>query len=57
MKRLFMGQLHHRSAQVRHALSTDHTVLPATRAFIHEWNEHCLLATVISAAWNRTRKM
>jgi len=34
-----MGQPHHRSPQVWHALSMDHTVLPATHAFIHEWNE------------------
>jgi len=36
---LFTGQPHHRDAQVRHAFSRDHAVLPATDAFIHEWNE------------------
>jgi len=34
-----MGQRHHRSARVWHAFSSNHAVLPATRAFIHEWNE------------------
>jgi len=50
-----MRQLHHRSAQVWHALSRDHTGLlhdltvlqtrnvPATNAFIHEWNKPCLI--------------
>jgi len=28
-----------RSAQVRHVLSRDHAVLPATQAFVHEWIE------------------
>jgi len=37
--RLFIDQPHHRGAQVWHALSRDHTVLPATDTFIHEWNE------------------
>jgi len=27
------------SAQVWHVLTRDHTVLPATRTFIHKWNE------------------
>jgi len=31
-----MGQPHYRNAQVRHTLSRNHTVLPATHAFIHE---------------------
>jgi len=34
-----MRKPHHRSAQVWHALSRDHTVLPATRAFIRVWNK------------------
>jgi len=38
-----MRQPYHRSAQVWHALSRDLTVLPATHAFIHEWNEPYLL--------------
>jgi len=45
IQHLFMGQPHHRGAQVRHAFLRDHTVLPATHAFIHKWNEpflHCL---------------
>jgi len=28
-----------RSAHIWHALSMDHTILPATYAFIYEWNE------------------
>jgi len=39
VQHLFMGQPHHRGAQVWHAFSRDHTVLPATHAFIHEWSE------------------
>jgi len=34
-----MRQSHHRSTQVWHALSTDHTNLSHTGAFIHEWTE------------------
>jgi len=30
---------HHRGTQVWHAFLRDHTVLPVTEAFIHEWNE------------------
>jgi len=37
-----MREPHHRSAQAWHALSRDHTVLPVTHAFIHEWNKPCL---------------
>jgi len=37
------GKPRHRSAQVWHALSRDHTVLSATHTFIHKWNEpYCL---------------
>jgi len=35
---LFMGQPHHRGAQVWHTFLKDHTVLPATHAFIHNEN-------------------
>jgi len=34
--RLFVRKPRHKSAQVWHALSRDHTVLPATHAFIRE---------------------
>jgi len=34
-----MRKPHHRSAQVWHALSRDHTVLPSIQTFLHEWNE------------------
>jgi len=34
-----MMQPHQRRTPVWHALSRDHTVLPATDAFIQEWNE------------------
>jgi len=41
------GEPERRSAQVWHALSKDHTVLPDTHGFIHEWNEtlHAIAAT------------
>jgi len=42
IQRLFTKQPHRRSAQVWHALSRDNTVLPATHAFIYEWNERYL---------------
>jgi len=45
IQRLSMGQTHHRSTQVWHALSRDHVVLPATHAFIHELNESYLPLT------------
>jgi len=43
VQHLFTSQPHHRSNQVRHTLSKDHTVLPANHAFIHKWNEPQLL--------------
>jgi len=39
-----MMQSYHRSTPVWHALSRDHTVLPAIHAFIHEWNEPAFLS-------------
>jgi len=36
IQHLFVRQLHHEGVQVWHALSRDHR-LPATHAFIHEW--------------------
>jgi len=36
---IFMSQPHHRTAQVWHALSSDHTVLPATHASINKQNK------------------
>jgi len=36
---MFMGQLYHKGTRLWHAFSWDHTVLPTTHTFIHEWNE------------------
>jgi len=36
---LFLVRPHHRGAQVWHAFSRHHTVLPATHTFIHRLNE------------------
>jgi len=39
IKRLILTQPHYRNVQLWHALSTNHTVLPATHACIQKWNE------------------
>jgi len=41
------GATYHRSAQVWHALSRDHAVLPATHAFIHGRNEPYLPSVTV----------
>jgi len=42
-KRVEGTEPHCRSAQVWHALSRNHTVLPAARVFVYAWNEPYLL--------------
>jgi len=51
IQRLFVGQLHHGGAQVRHALSRDHTVyLPPMRLSTNEVNHTCLCFS--SQSWS-----